>query len=133
MNRILLYQAPKLLFNSTRAISASAARNGHFAKDFKPGPYPKTEEERIAAAKKYGMLPEDYKPMPDDGFGYGDYPDIQKISPDMKDDYLDYDDDYNKRFFGEPVRFIFSAKFYFGFFYNFFFVVVDSFIHMLSC
>jgi hypothetical protein len=26
-----------------------------FTKDFKPGPYPKTEAERIAAAKKYGM------------------------------------------------------------------------------
>ena len=25
------------------------------AKDFMPGPYPKTEEERIAAAHKYGL------------------------------------------------------------------------------
>ncbi len=24
-------------------------------KDYKPGPYPKTNEERIAAAKKYGL------------------------------------------------------------------------------
>lgn len=36
-------------------------------KDWKPGPYPETEEERKAAAKKYGLLPEDYKPYPDDG------------------------------------------------------------------
>lgn len=36
-------------------------------KDWKPGQYPKTDEERRAAAKKYGLLPEDYKPYPDEG------------------------------------------------------------------
>lgn len=35
-------------------------------KDFKPGPFPQTEEERRAAAKKYGLLPEEYKPYPED-------------------------------------------------------------------
>lgn len=35
--------------------------------DFKPGPYPVTEEQRLAAAKRYGVLPEEYKPYPDDG------------------------------------------------------------------
>lgn len=35
-------------------------------KDFKPAPYPETEEERRAAAKKYGLLPEEYKPYPPD-------------------------------------------------------------------
>jgi NADH dehydrogenase (ubiquinone) 1 beta subcomplex subunit 8 len=104
MNRMLLFQAPKLLFSSARAISTTAARSGHFAKDFKPGPYPNTEQERIAAAKKYGMLPEDYKPMTDDGLGFGDYPDIPEISPDMKDDWEYYEDEFNKRHFGEPVR-----------------------------
>jgi len=29
-------------------------------KDWKPGPYPKTPAEREAAAKKYGLRPEDY-------------------------------------------------------------------------
>ena len=38
-------------FSTSSAVSA-----GGFTKDFKPGPYPTTEEERIAAAKKYGML-----------------------------------------------------------------------------
>lgn len=37
-------------FGSTPAVLA-----GGFAKDFKPGPYPTTEAERIAAAKKYNM------------------------------------------------------------------------------
>lgn len=32
-----------------------------------PGPLPQTEEERRAAAKKYGLLPEEYKTYPDDG------------------------------------------------------------------
>lgn len=36
-------------------------------KDFAPGKYPETEEERNAAAKKYGLLPHEYKPYPDDG------------------------------------------------------------------
>lgn len=39
-------------------------------KDFKPGPYPKTEEERAAAAKKYGLQRHEYKPYPDDGKCY---------------------------------------------------------------
>lgn len=35
-----------------------------------PGPYPKTPEERAAAAKKYNMRVEDYEPYPDDGMGW---------------------------------------------------------------
>lgn len=38
-------------------------------KDQLPGPYPRTAEERAAAAKKYNMRVEDYQPYPDDGFG----------------------------------------------------------------
>merc|ERR1712198_234395 len=34
---------------------------------WKPGPYPETDAERIAAAKKYGLIPEDYEPYPNDG------------------------------------------------------------------
>jgi len=40
---------------SIRAISNSKVLLGGFAKDFKPGPYPRTEAERVAAAKKYGL------------------------------------------------------------------------------
>lgn len=36
-------------------------------KDFKPGPLPTNEEERRAAAKKYGLLPEEYETYPNDG------------------------------------------------------------------
>ncbi|KAL7856556.1 hypothetical protein SRHO_G00154550 [Serrasalmus rhombeus] len=52
---------------------ASRAASG-VSKDVLPGPYPKTPEERAAAAKKYNMMLEDYQPYPDDGRGYGDYP-----------------------------------------------------------
>lgn len=41
----------------------------HMTKDMLPGPYPKTPEERAAAAKKYNMRVEDYEPYPDDGMG----------------------------------------------------------------
>lgn len=39
------------------------------SKDILPGPYPKTPEEMAAAAKKYNMTLEDYRPYPDDGCG----------------------------------------------------------------
>lgn len=37
--------------------------------DVLPGPYPRTAEERAAAAKKYNLRLEDYQPHPDDGHG----------------------------------------------------------------
>lgn len=47
------------------ALSASG-----LSKDSLPGPYPKTPEERAAAAKKYNMRVEDYEPYPDNGEGW---------------------------------------------------------------
>ena len=41
---------------------------------WKPGPYPETEDERRAAAKKYGMIYEDYKPSNEPDAMMGDYP-----------------------------------------------------------
>lgn len=49
------------------------------------------------------LRPEDYEPMPDDGLGFGDYPKLAKVSSDMKSDWEEWDDTYNKRNFGEPV------------------------------
>ena len=46
--------------------------------------------------------------MPDDGTGYGDYPDLGNISADMKSPYAEYDDHYGRRNFGEPVFECFS-------------------------
>lgn len=39
------------------------------SKDTVLGPYPKTPEERAAAAKKYNMTVADYEPYPDKGEG----------------------------------------------------------------
>lgn len=39
------------------------------SKDTVLGPYPKTPEERAAAAKKYNMRVEDYEPYPENGEG----------------------------------------------------------------
>lgn len=43
----------------------------HWNKDYLPGPCPKTDEEKAAAAKKYGIPLEEYRTYPDDGSGYG--------------------------------------------------------------
>ncbi|XP_037038278.1 NADH dehydrogenase [ubiquinone] 1 beta subcomplex subunit 8, mitochondrial [Bradysia coprophila] len=88
-------RSPMLLYTTTR---------NHWNKDFKPAPYPKTEEERVAAAKKYNLLPEEYKPYPDDGMGYGDYPHLPDVSADLKDPYYPYDLPDLKRNFNEPVH-----------------------------
>ncbi|KAI0979159.1 hypothetical protein GJ496_010448 [Pomphorhynchus laevis] len=70
-------------------------------RDWQPGPYPRTEEECKAAAAKYGLLAEDYKPFPDNSLGTGDYPDIQAVAVDERDPYENWDDPYFCRDFGE--------------------------------
>lgn len=72
-------------------------------KDYKPAPFPKTEQEIAAAAKKYNLLPEEYKPYADDGLGYGDYPHLPDVSIETRDAYYPYDFPEHKRNFKEPV------------------------------
>lgn len=72
-------------------------------KDFAPGPYPKTEAERIAAAKKYGIPIEEYEPYPEDGLSYGDYPKLPLESGDDRDPYYPWDFPELKRNFKETV------------------------------
>jgi len=69
-----------------------------------PGPYPKTPEERAAAAKKYGLRVEDYEPYPDDGFGYGDYPKLPHVSSEARSPYEDWDEPKYRRNYNEPVK-----------------------------
>jgi len=74
-------------------------------KDYKPAPYPQTEKERLAAAKKYYLLPEEYKPYADDGLGYGDYPKVGGgLGVEAKDTYYPWDYPEHKRNHHEPVR-----------------------------
>lgn len=61
MNRSLLkiYSQKKLfqslILSDIKCINTSRILNSTFPKDARPGPYPVTEEERIAAAKRYGL------------------------------------------------------------------------------
>lgn len=74
-------------------------------KDWRPGPYPESKEERDAAAKKYLLRPEDYKPYPNDGWdSQGDYPAVPRISEASRDPHENWDHPDEKRNFGEVVR-----------------------------
>ena len=74
--------------------------------------------ERIAAAKKYGLIPEDYKPYPNDGRfnpnighqGMGDYPMLEPSSADSRSGHINWDDYDLKRNFGEPLHYNFYKQ-----------------------
>ncbi|OXB59739.1 hypothetical protein ASZ78_001861 [Callipepla squamata] len=78
------------------------------SKDQLPGPYPRTAEERAAAAKKYNMRVEDYQPYPDDGFGYGDYPMLPNKSAHERDPWYQWDQPDLRRNWGEPMHWDFD-------------------------
>ncbi|KAE9543180.1 hypothetical protein AGLY_003091 [Aphis glycines] len=88
----------------TKAIYSVSSRSVVSHEPWKPGPYPKTEEERLAAAKKYGLLPEEYAPYPDDGLGFGDYPKLPDIGQDSKSEYYPWDCPEHNRNFGEIMH-----------------------------
>ncbi|KAM8923947.1 NADH dehydrogenase [ubiquinone] 1 beta subcomplex subunit 8, mitochondrial [Pelodytes ibericus] len=73
-----------------------------------PGPYPKTPEERAAAAKKYNMRVEDYEPYPDDGMGFGDYPKLPDKSQQERDPWYTWDIPDLRRNWGEPMHWDFD-------------------------
>lgn len=75
-------------------------------KDYKAAPFPQTDEERLAAAKKYSLLPEEYKPYADTGMGFGDYPQLPNVSVETRDPHYPYDFPEHKRNFHEPVYFV---------------------------
>nr|XP_018902519.1 PREDICTED: NADH dehydrogenase [ubiquinone] 1 beta subcomplex subunit 8, mitochondrial [Bemisia tabaci] len=81
----------------------TSVRCGHWNKHWKAGPYPKTEEERIAAAKKYNLLPEEYEPYEDDGWGWGDYPKLPPISIINKDHWEPWTCPEDRRDYCEPL------------------------------
>lgn len=81
-------------------------------KDYKPTAFPKTAEERKAAAAKYGLSPEEYDTYPDNGLGLGDYPKLPLISDDVKDPFYPWDNPELKRNFNEPVgKFFIESSF----------------------
>lgn len=91
------------LSNKTSLGAIISVRN-HWNKDFKPAPFPLTQKERDAAAKKYGVPKEQYQPYPDDGLGFGDYPKLPDVSIELRDPYYPYDYPEHKRNFNEPIH-----------------------------
>ena len=91
-------------FSNKSSLGLIVRTASHWNKDWKPGPYPKTQAEREAAAKKYGIPIEEYQTYPDDGTGFGDYPKLPDISTDRKDPFYPYDYPDVKRNFGEPMH-----------------------------
>ncbi|KAJ7335776.1 hypothetical protein JRQ81_013717, partial [Phrynocephalus forsythii] len=73
-----------------------------------PGPFPRTPEERAAAAKKYNIRLEDYEPYPDDGMGYGDYLKLPNKSQEERSPYYDRDHPDLRRNYGEPMHWDFD-------------------------
>lgn len=93
------------LKNSNKASLGLVIRSAsHWNKDWKPGPFPETQAEREAAAKKYGIPVEQYQPYPDDGTGHGDYPKLADVSVERKDPYYPYDFPEMRRNFGDPFH-----------------------------
>lgn len=90
--------------NSKSVLGSVTSVRNHWNKDFKPAPYPSTQKEREASAKKYGIPIEEYKPYPDDGLGYGDYPHLKDESVEARDPNYPYDYPEYKRNFGEPIH-----------------------------
>lgn len=96
-------RAAAKLSNKSSLGAVVSVRN-HWNKDMKPGPYPRTQQEREAAAKKYNLPIEQYEPYPDDGMGYGDYPKLKDENDDQRDPYYPYDYPELKRNFNEPLH-----------------------------
>ena len=69
-----------------------------------PGLYPKTKEEWNAAAARYGLHPDEYKPFDPWSNYEGDYPDLPLISYEAKDPYYPWDHPSTRTNFGEAVN-----------------------------
>lgn len=91
------------LTNKTSLGAVVSIRN-HWNKDYKPAPYPQTQKEREAAAKKYDIPVEKYQVYDDDGTGYGDYPKLEDKSLELKDPFYPYDYPEHRRNFNEPLH-----------------------------
>jgi len=71
---------------------------------WKPGPHPETDDERRAAAKKYGMIYEDYKPSNEPDTMMGDYPQLPVEPAHEKNALYEWDLPEYRRNYGEPLH-----------------------------
>ncbi|KAJ3648043.1 hypothetical protein Zmor_019879 [Zophobas morio] len=81
-----------------------APKRTHWNKDYKPGPYPYSLEEKRLAAEKYNLHPAEYRAYPDDGFGRGDYPKLPDLGYESRDHHYPWDNPEHLRNFGEPLH-----------------------------
>ncbi|CAF1133260.1 unnamed protein product [Didymodactylos carnosus] len=71
-------------------------------RDWRPGHFiPKTDEEIAAVAKKYNMIPEDYKPL-DPKHSGGDMPDITPVQYVDRSPWEDWDYPNTRQHYNEP-------------------------------
>jgi len=88
-----------------KPFSTSNIQAGYWNHDWRPDTkIPKTVEEKRAAAKKYGLIPADYRPYPEDGTGVGDYPMLPPVSAESRNQNALFDMPELKRNFGEPLH-----------------------------
>merc|ERR1712243_69999 len=78
------------------------------SKDMLPAGYPETPEQLAAAARKYNMTLEDYKPYADNGEGFGDYPQLPNRSQHERDPWYEWDDPELRRNWNEPMHWNFD-------------------------
>lgn len=101
----LIRATGRLLSNSQTTLKFRPSVRGaiYLDKDWMPGPYPKTESERIAAAKKYNLLPEEYEPYDPEKweFSYGDYPHLPNRFTKDQDPYYAWDYINYRKGYGE--------------------------------
>lgn len=84
--------------------------------DWKPKPYPCTKAEREAAAKRYNLLPSDYKPFENDGLAPGDYFYVEPYNTECRSPWEPYDYPSERRDFNDPQQF--DAQLYLASGYN---------------
>lgn len=104
---VSFYPFSKIILTKNQSIPVRGPLtfDGWYPRDHKPSAPPTNEEERRAAAVKYGLRPEDYVSMnKDDVIKFaGDYPDLGTITYDHKDPYEAWTDRQNRRNWGELV------------------------------
>ena len=106
MNRLVLSSRLLARHASIAKLSARSASGSPPPWNYlwKPGPYPIDDEERAAAAKKYGMLLEDYKPNEEEDAMMGDYPCLPIEPQAEKSALYEWDCPEYRRNYGEPLQ-----------------------------
>ncbi|CAH8864429.1 unnamed protein product [Trichobilharzia szidati] len=99
MDRLLLAK------KCAKIIAPVCREMAYYHIEWKPKPFPCTKAEREAAAKRYNLLPSDYKPFEDDGLAPGDYFKVEPYNVNNLDPWEPYDYPRSRRNYNDPVLF----------------------------